>query len=98
MKLSCATGQYTVRNQVANVPGASVPQPFGGRYRQIMVYVDPLKLEAHQLSVMDVVRSVNGINLILPAGDMRIGPLDYNLYTNSQVDEGRPHQPHAAQD
>ncbi|HAO81052.1 MAG TPA: AcrB/AcrD/AcrF family protein, partial [Verrucomicrobia subdivision 3 bacterium] len=37
-------GQYTVRNQVANVPGASVPQPFGGRYRQIMVYVDPLKL------------------------------------------------------
>ena len=47
-------GQYNVRNQVANVPGASVPQPFGGRYRQIMVYVDPLKLEAHQLSVMDV--------------------------------------------
>ena len=34
-------GQYDVRNQVANVPGASVPQPFGGRYRQIMVYVDP---------------------------------------------------------
>src|SRR3954469_4058603 len=52
-------GQYNVRNQVANVPGASVPQPFGGRYRQIMVYVDPLKLEAHQLSVMDVVRAVN---------------------------------------
>src|SRR5678809_1596133 len=42
-------GQYNIRNQVANVPGASVPQPFGGRYRQIMVYVDPLKLEAHQL-------------------------------------------------
>jgi multidrug efflux pump subunit AcrB len=42
-------GQYDVRNQVANVPGASVPQPFGGRYRQIMVYVDPLKLEARQL-------------------------------------------------
>ena len=39
-----------------NVPGASVPQPFGGRYRQIMVYVDPVKLEAHQLSPMDVVR------------------------------------------
>src|ERR1700720_906981 len=52
-------GQFTVRNQVANVPGASVPQPFGGKYRQIMVYVDPLKLQAHELSVMDVVRSVN---------------------------------------
>jgi HAE1 family hydrophobic/amphiphilic exporter-1 len=78
-------GQYAVRDQVANVPGASVPQPFGGRYRQIMIYVDPLKLEAHQLSVMDVVRSVNDSNLILPAGDVKIGPLDYGLYTNSQL-------------
>jgi multidrug efflux pump subunit AcrB len=80
-------GQYNVRNQVAGVPGASVPQPFGGRYRQIMVYVDPLKLESHQLSVMDVVRTVNEANLILPAGDVKIGPFDYNLYANSQVDE-----------
>jgi hydrophobic/amphiphilic exporter-1 (mainly G- bacteria), HAE1 family len=78
-------GQYSVRNQVANVSGASVPQPFGGRYRQIMVYVDPLKLEAHQLSVMDVVRTVNDANLILPAGDVKIGPTDYSLYTNSQL-------------
>ncbi len=79
-------GQYDVRNQVANVPGASVPQPFGGRYRQIMVYVDPLKLEARQLSVMDVVRTVNEANLILPAGDVKIGPYDYNLYSNAQID------------
>jgi multidrug efflux pump subunit AcrB len=78
-------GQFAVRDQVANVPGASVPQPFGGKYRQIMVYVDPLKLEAHQLSVMDVVRSANDSNLILPAGDVKIGPFDYNLYTNSQL-------------
>lgn len=78
--------QYAVRNQVANVAGASVPQPFGGRYRQIMVYVDPVKLEAHQLSPMDVVRQVNESNLILPAGDARIGPLDYSLYTNSQAE------------
>jgi len=78
-------GQYDVRNQIANVPGASVPQPFGGRYRQIMVYVDPLKLQAHQLSVMDVVRTVNEANLILPAGDVKIGPYDYNLYANSQI-------------
>src|SRR6267378_411674 len=78
-------GQYDVRNQVANVPGASVPQPFGGRYRQIMVYVDPLKLQASQLSPMDVVRQINESNLILPAGDVKIGPFDYNLYSNSQV-------------
>lgn len=80
------SGQYAVRNQVANVPGASVPQPFGGKYRQIMIYVDPLKLEAHQLSVMDVVRTVNESNLILPAGDVRIGPFDYNIYSNSQLE------------
>jgi multidrug efflux pump subunit AcrB len=77
--------QFSVRNQVANVPGASVPQPYGGRYRQIQVYVDPVKLEAHQMSVMDVVKSLNESNLILPAGDVRIGPKDYNIYANSQV-------------
>ncbi len=69
-------GHYKVRTQVAVVPGSAVPQPFGGRYRQIQIYVDPLKLEAHQMSVMDVVRSVNDSNLILPAGDVRIGPFD----------------------
>lgn len=79
------TAQFTVRNQVANVPGASVPQPYGGRYRQIMVYVDPMKLQAAQMSVMDVVHAVNESNLILPAGDVRIGPKDYNIYANSQV-------------
>ncbi|HZY73473.1 MAG TPA: efflux RND transporter permease subunit [Edaphobacter sp.] len=78
-------GQYTVRTQVANIPGASVPPPFGGKYRQIQVYVDPVKLQAHQLSLMDVVRTVNESNLILPAGDVQIGPKDFNIYTNSQL-------------
>jgi multidrug efflux pump subunit AcrB len=88
-------GQYAVRNQVASVPGASVPQPFGGKYRQIMVYVDPAKLEAYQLSAMDVVRSVNESSLILPSGDVKIGPYDYNIFTNSQIDniEGINHIP-----
>lgn len=78
--------QFQVRNQIAGVPGASVPQPFGGRYRQIMVYTDPHKLEAYKMSIMDVVRAVNDSNLILPSGDVQIGPLDYNIYTNSQLD------------
>ena len=77
--------QFQVRNQIANVPGASVPQPFGGRYRQIMVYVDPVKLQAYNMSLMDVVHAVNQSNLILPAGDVRIGAKDYNIYANSQV-------------
>ena len=49
-----------------------------------MVYVDPAKLQAYQLSPMDVVRAVNDSNLILPAGDVNIGPYDYTIYTNSQ--------------
>jgi hydrophobic/amphiphilic exporter-1 (mainly G- bacteria), HAE1 family len=77
--------QFSIRNQIAGVPGATVPPPYGGKYRQIMVYVDPLKLQAHELSPMDVVRATNESNLILPAGDVRIGPTDYNLYTNAQV-------------
>jgi multidrug efflux pump subunit AcrB len=77
--------QFQVRNQVGSSPGASVPQPFGGKYRQIMVYTDPYKLEARQLSLMDVVRAVNKANLILPAGDVQLGQLDYNIYTNSQL-------------
>ena len=78
-------GQNFVRNQLAGVPGASVPQPFGGRWRQIMLYADPYKLEANQLSPMDVVRAVNEANVILPAGDVEIGRNDYDLYTNSML-------------
>jgi multidrug efflux pump subunit AcrB len=76
--------QFQVRNQISNVQGASVPQPYGGTYRQIQVYVDPLKLEARNLSLQDVVTAVNSSNLILPAGDVRIGNKDFNIYANSQ--------------
>jgi multidrug efflux pump subunit AcrB len=76
--------QFQVRNQISNVQGASVPQPFGGTYRQIQIYVDPLKLEARNLSPNDVVTSVDSSNLILPAGDVRIGNKDFNIYANSQ--------------
>src|SRR5579862_5724756 len=72
--------QNVLRNQLAGVAGAAVPQPFGGRWRQIMLYADPFKLEARQMSLMDVVRAMNESNLILPAGDVQIGK-----YDNSQV-------------
>jgi multidrug efflux pump subunit AcrB len=76
--------QFQVRNQISNVQGASVPQPFGGTYRQIQVYVDPQKLEARNLSPNDVVAAVDSSNLILPAGDVRVGDRDFNIYANSQ--------------
>ena len=80
--------QFQIRNQIPGaVKGAVIPPPFGGKYRQVMVYVDPYKLSAHQLSPMDVVSAVNDANLIRPAGDVRMGPLDYYVYSNSLVDK-----------
>jgi multidrug efflux pump subunit AcrB len=81
--------QFQVRNQISNVQGASVPQPYGGTYRQIQVYVDPLKMEARNLSLSDVVQSVDSSNLILPAGDVRIGNKDFNIYANSQFPDAK---------
>ena len=81
--------QFQVRNQISSVQGASVPQPYGGTYRQIQIYVDPLKLEARNLSLTDVVQAVNDSNLILPAGDVRIGSKDYNIYANSQFTDAK---------
>jgi multidrug efflux pump subunit AcrB len=52
-----------------------------------MIYVDPQKLRSYELSPMDVVRAVNETNLILPAGNVRIGPMDYPIYTNSQFSD-----------
>ena len=77
--------QFAIRNQIAVVNGATIPPPFGGKYRQIMVYVDPYKLASRQLSPMDVVEAINNSNLILPAGDVKIGPDDYYVYSNSLV-------------
>jgi len=78
-------GQNYVRNQLAGVAGASVPQPFGGTWRQIQIFADPYKLEANQLSPMDVVRAIDSANVILPAGDAQIGRYDYDIYTNSML-------------
>jgi len=77
--------QFQIRNQIAIVKGAEIPAVFGGKYRQAMVYVDPFKLLSRQLSVMDVVNAVNDSNLILPAGDVKIGSRDYYVYSNSLV-------------
>ena len=78
-------GQFNVRNQIANVPGASVPQPYGGKYRQIQFYIDPVKLQAAQLSPMDVVRSSTRPTRSCRLAMLRMGPRDYNIYSNSQL-------------
>ena len=79
--------QYNVRNWLATVSGTSVPPPFGGKYRQIMVYVDQPALQSRGLTLMDVVHALNRSNLIIPAGDAKIGATDYFVYTNSMIDK-----------
>jgi len=79
--------QYNVRNQLATIAGASVPPPFGGKYRQVMVYVDREALEARGLTLMNVVHALNDSNLIIPAGDAKIADTDYFIYTNSMIED-----------
>ncbi len=81
--------QYNVRNWLATVPGASVPPPFGGKLRQIMAYVDRQRLEARGLTLMDVVDALNTTNLIVPAGDMKIGDIDYFVQSNAMIADPR---------
>ena len=77
--------QFQIRNQIAVVNGAEIPAVFGGKYRQAEVYVDPYKLLSRQLSLMDVVKAVNKGNLILPAGNVKVGRTDFYVYSNSLV-------------
>ncbi len=76
-------GANFVRTQLANVQGASVPAPYGGRARQIMVDIDPKALFAQNLSPYDVVTALNSQNLILPAGLAKIGTREYGVRMNS---------------
>src|ERR1700761_2839033 len=71
-----------VRPQLATVPGAAVPIPYGGKVRQIMVDIDSNKLTSHGLSATDIVNAVNAQNVILPSGTAKIGSTEYNVGLN----------------
>jgi multidrug efflux pump subunit AcrB len=76
-------GYYNLRQQLAPVPGVTFPAPDGGKYRQIMVDIDPLKLQARGLTPADVVNAVNAQNLTLPSGLAKIGDTQYTVRTNA---------------
>jgi multidrug efflux pump subunit AcrB len=76
---------YGVRPQLANVPGVFVAPSFGGTVRQITVFLDRERMLARGLSTNDVVSAVNAQSLLLPAGNVKIGEFDYNVYTNSLI-------------
>ena len=76
-------GIYRVRQQLAPIPGLTLPTPAGGKYRQIMVDIDPAKLVARGLTPLDVVNAVNAQNLTLPSGTAKIGDTQYLVRTNA---------------
>ena len=76
-------GTNFVRTQLATVEGASVPLPYGGKQRQIMVDIDPNLLYAKHLSATDVSNAMNAQNLILPAGTAKVGDREYEVKLNS---------------
>jgi len=76
-------GTNFIRTQLATVQGASVPLPYGGKYRQVMVDLDPQALYAQGLSATDVSNAINLQNLIIPAGTAKLGEREYSVRMNS---------------
>jgi multidrug efflux pump subunit AcrB len=76
-------GIYRMRQQLAPIPGITLPTPAGGKYRQIMVDIDPAKLVAKGLTPLDVVNAVNAQNLTLPSGTAKMGDTQYTVRTNA---------------
>src|SRR5882757_117038 len=76
-------GLYSLRQQLARVQGVTFPTPDGGKYRQIMVDIDPLKLQAKGLTPADVVNAVSAQNLTLPSGLAKIGDTQ-SVFTSHQ--------------
>src|ERR1700751_5009230 len=76
-------GLYNLRQQIAPVHGVTMPTPDGGKFRQIMVDIDPVKLQATGLTPQDVVNAVNAQSLTLPSGLAKIGDTQYPVRTNA---------------
>jgi CzcA family heavy metal efflux pump len=76
-------GQNFIRPQLATVQGAAVPSPYGGKILQVQVDLDQQAMQSHNVSAEDIVNAVSAQNLILPAGDQKIGKFDWNVALNA---------------
>ncbi|MEW5702035.1 MAG: efflux RND transporter permease subunit [Candidatus Zixiibacteriota bacterium] len=74
---------FELRNRLQSVRGVIAPAVYGGVLRRILAYVDPEKLEARGLSPMDVVDALRRQNVLIPAGNMKAGEIDYQIFANS---------------
>jgi multidrug efflux pump subunit AcrB len=76
---------YIVRNQINAVPGAVAPVVFGGKFRQVMVYLDKDRLSGYGIAPMKVVDALSHGNSMIPTGDAKIGKTDYSISSNGMV-------------
>ena len=77
---------FNVRNMLSGAPGVIAPAVFGGKLRRIYIYLDPAKLEAYGLSLMDVQQAIKKNNLMIPTGTVKIGEIDYMVDMANMVD------------
>ena len=77
---------FNLRQQIANIPGISFGPPLGGKVRQITVFLDESRMFARGISPSEIVKAINAQSAIIPAGDIKIGDLDYYVYSNSLID------------
>jgi multidrug efflux pump subunit AcrB len=75
-------GQNFIRPQLVTVPGASIPWPYGGKQRQIMIDLNPAQMQAKGLSPYDILNAINAQNLLLPSGTAKMGQFEYDVQMN----------------
>src|SRR5580693_2596773 len=78
-------GQNFIRGQLATINGTSVPLPYGGQQRSIMVDAEPGQLAANHLTAEDISAALNNQNLVTPSGTQKIGDREYLVGTNSSA-------------
>jgi multidrug efflux pump subunit AcrB len=76
-------GLNFLRTQLVTVPGASIPYPYGGKQRQVMVDLDQRLLQSKGLSPADVVTALGQQNVVLPSGTAKIGQFEYDVALNA---------------
>jgi multidrug efflux pump subunit AcrB len=72
-----------IRTLLVTIPGAILPQPYGGKPQQLLVSLDKQKLLAHNITATDVHNALGDQSIVLPAGDMKIKQTDWMVQTNA---------------
>ena len=78
---------YELRNKLQSIQGVIAPAVYGGKLRRILAYVDPEKLEAQQVSPMDVHQALLSQNVLIPGGSIKDGKVEYQIFTNANVEK-----------